>query len=39
MVPVSSPVGEWVWPDPSNSGEAQFVLRDKREVKLWDLLE
>jgi hypothetical protein len=46
MVPVSSPpdptsgpVGEWVWPDPSNPGEARFVLRDEQEVKLWDLLK
>jgi hypothetical protein len=46
MVPVSNPsgsmsrsVGDWVWPDPSKPGEAQFVLCDEREVKLWDLLE
>jgi hypothetical protein len=46
MVPVSSqpgptsrPVEEWVWPDPSNPGEAQFILCDEWEVKLWDLLE
>jgi hypothetical protein len=46
MVPISSPssstngsLGEWVWLDPSKPGEAQFVLRDEREVKLWDLLE
>jgi hypothetical protein len=28
-----------VWPDLSKPGEAQFVLRDEREMKLWDLLE
>jgi hypothetical protein len=28
-----------VWPDPSNPGEAQFILHDEREVKLWDPLE
>jgi hypothetical protein len=32
-------VGEWVWPDPSKSGEARFILHDERQVKLWELLE
>jgi hypothetical protein len=45
MVPISSPsgstsrsVGERVWPDPSKPSEAQFVLCNEQEVKLWDLL-
>jgi hypothetical protein len=27
-------IAEWLWPDPSNPGEARFVLRDHREEKL-----
>ena len=29
---------ELVWPCPRQLGKAQFVLRDKEEVKLWHLL-
>jgi hypothetical protein len=37
--PTSGPVGEWMWPDPSNLCEAQFILRTEREAKLRGLLE
>ena len=30
---------ELVWPCPSESRKAQFVLHDEEEVKLWHLLE
>jgi hypothetical protein len=36
---MSRSFGEWVWPNPRKPGEARFVLRDEREVKLWDLLK
>ena len=29
---------ELVWPCPSESGKARFILRDEEEVKLWHLL-
>ena len=35
---VSGVTHELVWPCPSESGKAQFVLRDEEEVKLWHLL-
>jgi hypothetical protein len=38
-IPMSGPVGEWVWPNPSNPGEVRFIPCDEREIKLWDLLK
>ena len=29
---------ELVWPCPGEPGKARFILRDKKEVKLWHLL-